>query len=131
MPISTSYKTAAIRPDIVSFPGIVILAAGPIIDTAATITPGVTATRTGVGLYTLTYTNGVTAGFVHCGCTDFHETTGLDPLTIVALGTSGSLVGGAAVNLEISNKTGVLVDPEVGGGFCYMMTRLNTSVAVI
>ena len=131
MAIGTSYKTTGIQPGIIYSPGVVTIGAGPLINGALTHTPGIIATRTGVGLYTLTYTNGVTAGFVHCGCTDFHETTGLDPLTIVALGTSGSLVGGAAVNLEISNKTGVLVDPEVGGGFCYMMTRLNTSVAVI
>ena len=127
MPISTSYKTAAIRPDIVSFPGIVILAAGPIIDTAATITPGVTATRTGVGLYTLTFNDGASVQFLSIGLGEIIVNTGKNPLAPAVLAKATLQAGSTALNLEFS-LLGVLTDPEVLCGFTYLLTRSNTVV---
>ena len=130
MAIGLSYKTNAIQPELVYFPGQVFIAAGPIIDTANTVTPGITVTRQGVGLYTLTFDDGVAVANVTCDFTHFHTGAGQDPLQVVTVGAAGSKAGSTALSLEVNTLAGVLADPDADGGFTYIMTRINTSVLV-
>ena len=127
MPIGTQYKTMQIQPGAVHFHGVVILEAGPAIDSVLTVTPGITAARSGVGLYTLTYDDGVTVGVSAIAFTSIRASTGDNAFTFAVIGT-GLAAGSSVVAVEVSDLAGTLADPLAGEGFAYTLTRLNTSV---
>ena len=129
MPIGTQYRNNQIQPGVVHLHGQVIVTAAPIIDTALTFTPGITATRTGTGLYTLTFNDGVTVGFSAINFTSIVAATGVNPFLFAVVGT-GLAAGSSAIALEVNDVAGTLVDPAVGEGFAYDLVRLNTSVVV-
>ena len=129
MPIGTQYRPMQIQPGVVHFHGQVILAAGPAIDTALSVTPGITAARSGTGLYSLTFNDGVTVGASSISFTSIVSTTGDDPFLFAVIGT-GLAAGSSVIVFEISDDAGVLADPAAGEGFCYNLARLNTSVVV-
>ena len=129
MPIGTQYRNSQIQPGAVQFHGQVILAAGPAIDAALTVTAGVTVARGGVGLYTLTFNDGVTPGTTSIVFQSIVASTGDNAFTFAVIGT-GLANGSSVVAMELSDLAGTLADPGVGEGFAYIMTRLNTSVVV-
>lgn len=130
MPIVSTYKPLQIQPGMVHLSGIVILQGGPAINTTLTQTPGLTAIRADVGKYTLVFNDGVTVGFVAIAFTDIHGTPGKDPLTFSLLNASNMQAGSSQIAIECSDNAGALEDPEVGGGFSFIMTRLNTTIVV-
>jgi len=129
MAINMQYKSMQVQPGTVHFHGQVILAAGPVIDSALTITAGVTVTRGGVGLYTLAFNDGETVGATSLVLQSIRASTGDNAFTFAVIGT-GLAAQSSVVAVEVSDLTGTLADPGVGEGFCYVMTRLNTSVIV-
>lgn len=129
MPIGTQYRPMQIQPGVVHFHGQVILEAGPAIDSALTVTPGVTVARSGVGLYTLSFNDGVTVGASAITFQSIVSTTGDNAFTFVVVGT-GLAAGASVIALEISDIAGTLADPAAAEGFCYSLARLNSSVVV-
>lgn len=129
MPIGLQYKNRQIQPGAVHFHGVVTTGGGGVIEAAATFTPGVTVVRTGVGIYTLNFNDGVTVGFSSLTVQGFQPSSGDNPLLFVLIGTPAS-PGEASMVLEVNDLTGTLIDPPSPGGFMYHMTRLNTSVEV-
>lgn len=129
MPIGTQYRPMQIQPGAVHFHGQVIFDAGPAIDAALTVTPGVTWVRTGVGVFTCTFNDGVTVGVSAISFTSIVNSTGKDPILFTVVGT-GLAAGQSVINVETSTIAGTLGDPLAAEGWCYDLVRLNTSVVL-
>ena len=129
MPIGTHYKTSQIQPGVIHFHGMVLIASGPVVDAANSVTPGVKVTRTNSGRYTMTFNDGFTVGHSAITFTQLVASTTITPLVYSAI-VSGLVAGATSLDIEIKNLASSFADPFAGDGFCYDLVRTNSSVVV-
>lgn len=128
MPITGTYKLRGISVGVVHFHGIVMIGAAGAIDTANTFTPGVVWTEDSTGIYECTYNDGVTVGFASLVATQI-QTESLQLHLSVFPGELNA--GTSSVRLTTSPLGGgPAVEPSAGTGWSYLLTRLNSSIAV-